>query len=62
MKKIGCLCGLLTLFWAALPVSGATNTFPLHFKKLDARTAFYSPEGYCTVVILSETKPAELKR
>lgn len=62
MKKIGCLCGLLTLFWAALPVSGATNTFPLHFKKLDARTAFYSPEGYCTVVILSETKPAELKK
>jgi len=60
MKKTGCLLALSALFWAALAVSGASGTFPLHFKKLDARTAFHSPEGYCTVVILSETKPPEL--
>lgn len=38
------------------------KSFPVYFKKLDARTAFYSPGGYSTVVILSETKPAEVKK
>ncbi len=40
----------------------AGKTFPVYFKQLDPQTAFHSPEGYCTIVILSETKPQEVLR
>ncbi|MBQ7589714.1 MAG: hypothetical protein IJU47_03410 [Verrucomicrobia bacterium] len=62
MKKTVCLWGLAAAILAACTANLCAETFPLHFKKLDARTAFYSPEGYCTVVILSDKKPAELKK
>ncbi|MBO4545619.1 MAG: hypothetical protein J5773_07550, partial [Verrucomicrobia bacterium] len=62
MKKTVCLWGLAAAVLAACTANLCAETFPLHFKKLDARTAFYSPEGYCTVVILSDKKPAELKK
>lgn len=62
MKKIACLWSLVAAIVASLPAEAATDSFPLYFKKLDATTAFCSPEGYSTVVILSETKPEEITR
>jgi len=52
------LCVLGALFQWVTSVDAVT--FPIYSKTMDARTAFNTPEGYCSVVILKDTKPKEL--
>ena len=62
MKKFISYVGLFALLLSVEAAENKPASYPLYFKTLDPVTAFYSPQGYCTVVILSETKPEEIKR
>ena len=60
MKKFISYVGLFALLLSVEAAENKPASYPLYFKTLDPVTAFYSPQGYCTVVILSETKPEEI--